>query len=219
MSKLTVDISVSLDGYVAGPSPSAENPLGVGGDTLHEWTVATETFQQVHGRSGGESGVDDEINKEMFENTGAWIMGRKMFSGGEGPWESDSNADGWWGDAPPFRNPVFVLTHHSRETVKMKNGTSFTFVTDGIESALTQARKAAADKDILIGGGAKVIQQYLQDELVDELRLHVVPVFLGGGESLFGSGHTPSLQKWTLVRVVESPTGVIHSKYRVRKSA
>jgi dihydrofolate reductase len=207
--KLVVDISVSLDGYVAGPDPSEKEPLGIGGEDLHEWVVATKTWRKRHGKSGGNAGVDADMADAMAANTGASIMGRKMFSGGTGPWESDSNADGWWGDAPPFKHSVFVLTHHPRETVTKQNGTSYVFVNDGPESALAQARKAAGKQDVLISGGGNVIQQYLPE--VDEMRLHIVPILLGGGAPLFGSGH--SLQKWTLVASAESPTGVLHATY------
>ncbi len=214
MGSLIADISVSLDGYVAGPDSSLKEPLGKNGEQLHEWVIATASWRQSHGQTGGEAGVDDEISREMSQNTGATIMGRNMFSGGDGPWESDANRDGWWGDEPPFHHPVFVLTHHERDTVSKKGGTSFEFVTSGIMDALTRAREAAGDKDILIAGGGDVIQQYVQAGLVDEIRLHTVPILLGGGASLFQGEHKPDFQKWELVRVAESPTGVVHTKYR-----
>src|SRR3989440_4613361 len=184
MTRLICDISMSLDGFVAGPNQTLEQPLGEGGERLHEWVFRLRSFREPHGLPGGETGTDDDVVAESWRATGAVVMGRRMFSGGEGPWEGDPNADGWWGDDPPFRVPVFVLTHHARETVQKQGGTSFAFVTDGIEAALEQARAAAADKDVYVGGGASVIQQYLNAGLVDELQVHVVPVLLGGGVRL-----------------------------------
>src|SRR5215210_5236992 len=161
MSKLKLDISTSLDGYVAGPNPSLDEPLGEGGEQLHEWAIAAASWRESHGLEGGETDVDDELLREHLAGVGATVMGRRMFSGGEGPWEDDPNADAWWGDEPPFRHPVFVLTHHEREPVEKEGGTTFTFVTDGIESAHEQARAAAGDMDVLVSGGADVVQQYL----------------------------------------------------------
>jgi dihydrofolate reductase len=212
MSKLIVDISVSLDGFVAGPNQTLDEPLGEGGEGLHEWAFAAASWRESHGRDGGERSTDDEIVAEHLAATGATIMGRRMFSGGEGPWESDPNADAWWGDEPPFHHPVFVLTHHSREPVEKEGGTTFTFVTDGIESALEQARAAAGGRDVAIGGGAAAVQQYLAAGLVDELQLHVVPVLLGAGTRLFSDGGSPLELRCT--RVVESPA-VTHLRYRV----
>ena len=185
MSKVTVDISISLDGYVAGPNPTLEEPLGRGGERLHEWVVSTESWRESHGLSGGETGVDADVLSEAIEKVGATIMGRKMFSGGAGPWADDPNPDGWWGDEPPFRHSVFVLTHHEREQVAKQGGTTFTFVTDGIEAALEQARAAAGDKNVAIAGGGSAIQQFLNAGLVDEMQIHVAPVLLGGGIRLF----------------------------------
>jgi dihydrofolate reductase len=220
MAKIIVDISISLDGFVAGPDISNTEPLGKGGEALHEWVVATQSWRKAHGKAGGETGVDDEISKEMSTDVGATIMGRKMYNGGEGPWESDSNADGWWGDEPPFKHPVFILTHHSRETVEKQNGTSFVFVTAGADDALLQAREAAGGKNVLVAGGAETTQQYLKAGVVDELRLHVAPVLLDGGVSLFGKGGLLSgFQRWTLIKAVESPSGVVHSKYAPRRSS
>ncbi len=212
MSKLIVDISVSLDGCVAGSDPSMKNPLGIGGEELHTWAVGTQTFQREHGRKGGETGLDDDVMAEMFTGAGAAIMGRKMFSGGEGPWEQDSNANGWWGEHPPFGHPVFVLTHHARPLLELGE-TTFTFVTDGIESALTQARAAAGKGNVMIGGGAEAVQQYLAAGEVDELRLHLVPVMLGAGTRLFENhvGEVP--ERWQKVSTLESPTGTVHLKY------
>ena len=211
MTKLTLDISMSLDGYVAGPNATVEEPLGQGGDQLHEWVVRLASWREAHGRSGGERDVDDEVMKESIAAAGAVLMGRRMFSGGEGPWEDDPVADGWWGDEPPFGVPVFVLTHHARETVTKKGGTSYTFVTDGIEAALEQARAAAGDNDVAIAGGASAVRQYLAAGLLDELYLHVVPIILGAGERLLEDVGEPTLEP---VKVVASPA-VTHVRYRV----
>src|SRR5437764_5444065 len=155
MPELILDISLSLDGFVAVPNPTLEDPLGQGGEQLHEWVIATKAWRAVHGREGGDEGIDSELTAELVGQAAATIMGRRMFSGGEGPWESDPNADAWWGDDPPFGGaPVFVLTHHARETVPKGGGNSFTFVTDGIEAALERARAAAGDKDVAVAGGA-----------------------------------------------------------------
>jgi dihydrofolate reductase len=211
MGKVFADISMSLDGFVAGPDPSLEDPLGRGGERLHEWAYGLESFKRLHGEEGGETGVDSDVLDEAFEYTGAAIMGRKMFSGGSGPWEDDPNANGWWSDEPPFRVPVFVLTHHPRETVVMRGGTSFIFVTDGFESALEQARAAAEDQNISVAGGAEAIQQALAAGCLDEIQVHVVPLLLGGGTPLFGGGE---LKKFERTRVIDSPT-VTHIRYRV----
>jgi dihydrofolate reductase len=210
MPNLILDISVSLDGYVAGPNPSLDDPLGQGGMQLHEWVLSTKAWRESHGQEGGEEGPDSDLTAELIGQASATVMGRHMFSGGEGPWEDDPNADAWWGDDPPFHHPVFVLTHHARERLEFKGGTTFTFVTDGIESALEQARAAAGDGDIRLGGGADVAQQYLRAGLLDRLQLHVVPVLLGGGVRLF-DGNQGALG---LAHVVESPTGVVHLDYR-----
>ena len=217
MGKLILDISVSADGFVAGPNPTLDEPLGAGGELLHEWVFAAASWREAHGKEGGERNVDDEVVREHLERIGATIMGRRMFSGGEGPWEDDPNADAWWGDEPPFHHPVFVLTHHAREPVEKQGGTTFTFVTDGIEAAFEQAQAAAGGKDVAIGGGAEAGRQYLKAGLVDELQLHVAPVFLGGGTRLFEDhvGETPAeLQQ---VRAIESPAGVTHLRYRVSR--
>ena len=212
MPKLILDITMSLDGYVTGPDPTLEEPLGRGGEELHEWVLATASWQESHGRpEEGETNADDQVVAEHVGRLGATIMGRRMFSNGEGPWENDPKADGWWGDEPPFRHPVFVLTHHEREPVVKEGGTTFTFVTDGIESALDQARAAAGDKDVAIAGGADVAQQYLRAGLLDELQIHVAPRLLGGGTRLFEDVSAPV----ELTRVVESPAGVSHLRYRV----
>jgi dihydrofolate reductase len=213
MSKVKLDISMSLDGFVAGPDPTLEDPLGKGGEQLHEWIVGLASWREAHSRTGGERNADDDLVREGRESTGAVIMGRRMFSGGGGPWEDDPKAGGWWGDEPPFHAPVFVLTHHERETVPKEGGTSYIFVTDGIESALDQARAAAGEKDVLIAGGADVAQQYLKAALLDEIQLHVAPVLLGGGVRLF-EGLGPDDAKLELGGVIESPA-VTHVRYRV----
>jgi dihydrofolate reductase len=210
MPQLILDISVSLDGYVAGPNADLENPLGQGGEQLHEWVLGTKAWREAHGHEGGEEGPDSQLTAELIGQASATIMGRRMYSGGEGPWESDPRAGGWWGDDPPFHHPVFVLTHHEREPVEMKGGTTFTFVSDGIASALEQAQAAAGDGDIRLGGGADVAQQYLDAGLLDRLQLHLVPLLLGGGVRLFEGAQG----KLRLARAVESPTGVVHLDYR-----
>jgi dihydrofolate reductase len=214
MQRLTLDISISLDGFVAGPNPTMEEPLGAGGELLHEWIIAAQAWRELHGREGGETNVDNELVAERLAALGATVMGRRMFSGGQGPWEDDPNADAWWGDEPPFHHPVFVLTHHEREPVEKQGGTTYTFVTDGIESALEQARAAAGDKDVTVAGGADVVQQYLAAGLFDEIQLHVAPVLLGGGVRLFDGAVPDAPRTLRRIRVVESPTGVTHVTYR-----
>jgi dihydrofolate reductase len=213
MTKLRLDITMSLDGFVAGPNQTLEHPLGEGGERLHEWAFAAASWREQHGLSGGEANADSDVVQESHDATGAVVMGRRMYSGGEGPWADDPNADGWWGDDPPFHVPVFVLTHHARETLVMKGGTSFIFVTDGIEAALAQARKAAGDKDVLAAGGATIAQQYLAAGLLDELQIHVVPLLLGDGVRLFD--HVDPTVDLELTRVIESPS-VTHLRYRVK---
>jgi len=210
MKKLAVDISMSLDGFVAGPNPTFERPLGEGGEGLHEWVLPLASWRKPHGLPGGETNASTEVVEERLESTGAVVMGRRMFSGGDGPWEDDPNADGWWGDDPPFHVPVFVLTHHPRETVTKEGGTTFAFVTEGIEAALEEARTAAGEKDVHVAGGATAVQQYLAAGLVDELQVNLAPVLLGSGTRLF-DGPPAELE---LIRVVEAPV-VTHLKYRV----
>lgn len=212
MTSLVLDISMSLDGFVAGPDPTLEQPLGVGGERLHDWAYPTRTFREIHGRAGGEDGIDSEVMAEVVARTGATVIGRRMFSGGTGPWEEDSNADGWWGEEPPFHHPVFVLTHHHREPLTKAGGTTFTFVTEGVEAALEQARAAAGEKDVAVGGGGSVAQQYLRAGLLDELHIHVAPVLLGGGTRLFDHEPAATLEP---LRVLASPTGAAHLSYRV----
>ena len=209
-----LDISMSLDGYVAGPNPTLEEPLGRGGEQLHEWVVKLAAWREPHGLEGGETGPEGDLFAASFGRIGSVIMGRKMFSGGSGPWESDPNADAWWGDDPPFHVPVFVLTHHEREPVEKEGGTTFTFVTDGFESALEQARAAAGDKDVSISGGADVAQQALRVGVVDDVTLHLAPVLLGGGTSLFGDLGTDLTLE--LTNVLEG-SDATHLQYVVRR--
>jgi dihydrofolate reductase len=212
MGKLKFQVSVSLDGFLAGPDQSVENPLGVGGMQLHEWVFPLEAFRRMHGGEGGEVNASTPVVEEAFANVGAVLMGRNMFGGGPGPWRQDPPWNGWWGEDPPYHMPVFVLTHHPRPPLAMQGGTTFYFVTDGIESALDQARKAATGKDVTIGGGANAIQQYLAAGLVDEMDLHVAPVLLGAGERLLDN-LGPAAPRFEQVRVIEAP-GVVHLKYR-----
>ncbi len=215
MPKLFLDITMSLDGFVAGPNQTLEEPLGERGEQLHEWAIAAASWREAHGQTGGETSQDSEVIDESRRDTGAVLMGRRMYSGGSGPWEDDPNADGWWGDDPPFGVAVFVLTHHDRERVTKRGGTSFTFVTDGIEAALEEARAEAGEKNVSIAGGADVAQQYLRTGLLDELQLHVAPVLLGRGVRLFDNlGASPPEIEETAV--ISSPT-VTHLKYRVVK--
>lgn len=208
MGSVTCQISISLDGFAAGPNQTMDNPLGEGGEGLHEWAIATRSWQRQQGNEGGEDSADSEVIDEVVEGIGAYIMGRKMFAG-PGPW--DESWKGWWGDEPPYHTPVFVLTHHPREPLEMRGGTTFNFVTDGIESALEQARAAANDKDIAIAGGASTIQQFLAAGHLDELYLHIVPITLGAGERLLENIGDLVLEP---VKVVASPK-VTHIKYRV----
>jgi dihydrofolate reductase len=209
MSKVTCQISISLDGFAAGPDQSLDNPLGVGGERLHEWAIATDSWRRQHGQTGGEHNADSEVVEELTANVGAYVMGRKMFGGGDGPW--DESWRGWWGEDPPFHTPVFVLTHHARDPLPLEGGTTFHFVTDGIASALEQARAAAGGKDVAIAGGAQTVQQFLAAGLLDELYLHIAPVILGGGERLLENIGDPTLEP---VEVVGSPRAT-HIKYRV----
>ena len=211
MSKVRVHISTSVDGYVAGPNQSQEHPLGAGGEELHDWLVRLRSWREQAGMDGGEENISNRIFSEVLTNFGAEIMGRGKFGPAtRGPW-GDDPWQGWWGEEPPFHKPVFVLTHHEREPLILSD-TTFTFVTEGIESALARAREAAGDKDVFIGGGADVINQYLAAGLVDELELHVAPILLGAGARLF-DGVGPNL-KLEPLRTVEAP-GVAHLKYRV----
>ena len=193
MSELHVRcFSVSIDGYGAGPDQSLENPMGVGGMRLHEWAFQTPTFRKMFGQEGGEAGVDEKFAAKGFENIGAWILGRNMFGPIRGPWPDDA-WKGWWGDNPPYHVPVFVLTNHARPSLVMEGGTTFHFVTDGIESALRQAVSSAGGKNIRLGGGVSTIRQYLGAGLIDEMHLAMAPVLLGQGENLFSGLDLPTL--------------------------
>ncbi|MFI5835446.1 dihydrofolate reductase family protein [Micromonospora sp. NPDC051300] len=209
MGDVTSQLSVSLDGYVAAPDQSVRDPLGRGGLRLHEWAFATETWRAQHGLPDGERTVDAEVVEEMTAGVGAYVMGRRMFGGGEGPW--DPTWTGWWGAEPPFRAPVFVLTHHPRESLPLAGGTEFHFVTDGPEAALARARAAAGDDDVCVAGGGETVRGYLAAGLLDSLWLHVVPVVLGGGTPLFDGALDVALEP---EKVVAAPT-VTHIRYRV----
>jgi dihydrofolate reductase len=208
MTQINVEISVSLDGFVAGPNQTLEEPLGKDGEFLHEWIFGLPSWRAKHGLEGGEWNADDDLVAANVVATGAVVMGRRMWSGGAGPWGNDPNADGWWGDKPPFDVPVFVVTHHARAS-ETKGSTPIAFVTDGVEAAIEQARAAAGEKNVNVAGGAQVVQQAMRAGLVDELRLHVAPVFLGDGVRLF-DGVEGRLR---VVDVVNSPT-VTHLTYR-----
>ncbi len=214
MTKLRFQISMSLDGFIAGPNPSEKDPLGEGGMRLHEWAFKLAAWRKPHGRDGGEVNASSEIVEDALRNVGATIMGRNMFGGGPGAWGEDP-WDGWWGEDPPFHTPVFVLTHHPREPLEKRGGTTFFFVSEGIVSALDQAKEAAAGRDVSLGGGASVAQQYLSAGLIDELQLNVVPVFLGEGTRLFGHD-TGTHLRLDSVGVVEAP-GVTHLRYSLPK--
>ncbi len=193
MSKVRVaGFSVSIDGFAAGPSQSLADPLGQRGMELHQWAFHTKTFCAMHGQPGGEVGVDDDFAARSMSNSGAFILGRNMFSPVRGPW-LDESWKGWWGENPPYHTPVFVLTHHARAPLRMEGGTTFYFVTDGVESALAQARAAAGEKDIRIGGGVATVRQYLALGAIDEIHLAIAPVVLGRGEALFAGIDLPGL--------------------------
>jgi dihydrofolate reductase len=198
---------MSLDGFVAGPDQSPKNPLGVGGMRLHEWVVELAAWRAMHGLEGGEVNQSTKVVEESLANIGATVMGRNMFGGHPGPWDSRNPWTGWWGTEPPFHHPVFVITHHAREPLLLEGGTTFTFVTDGIESALDQARRAAGGKDVSLAGGANVANQYLAAGLVDEMAIHLVPILLGSGERLFE--RVGDLHGLRLVRTIATPK-VVH---------
>jgi dihydrofolate reductase len=193
MTKVRVmSFTISLDGYGAGSNQSVEQPLGSGGEELHQWLVETRTFRSMNGEEGGDSGIDEDFASRGFTNVGAWIMGRNMFGPVRGPWP-DESWKGWWGDNPPYHVPVFVLTHHTHRTIEMDGGTTFYFVTDGVQAALEQAREAAGGRDIRIGGGVNTIRQFLQAGLIDEMHMAIAPILLGTGEHLLTGIDLPSL--------------------------
>jgi dihydrofolate reductase len=218
MSKLRFRISMSLDGFVAGPDQSVKDPLGIGGMRLHEWVFPLAVFRTMHGMEGGIVNENTAVVEESFANIGATIMGRNMFGGHPGPWNITGDAqnlwNGWWGNNPPFHHPVFVLTHHAREPLALEGGTTFTFVTGGIATALEQARKAATGKDVALGGGAHAAQQYLAAGLVDEMLISLVPTLLGSGERLF-NGSGDNMHGLELVQTVATPE-VVHLKFAKR---
>jgi dihydrofolate reductase len=210
MSRLKVNITMSLDGFTAGPDQSEREPLGVGGERLHEWLIPLKAFRETHREEGGEVNASTPFAEEILAGTGATIMGRNMFGGGPGPW-ADEAWKGYWGDNPPYHHPVFVLTRHPRGPLEMQGGTTFYFVTDGIESALEQARAAAGDKVVSLGGGANVVQLYLAAGLLDEIVVSLVPIFLGGGTRLFDNLGKPG-PRLRQVQAVDAP-GVTHIRY------
>jgi dihydrofolate reductase len=203
-------ISISLDGFVAGPNQSEENPLGEGGEGLHEWVVELAAWRKAHGREGGEVNASSEVIERAQANVGAQLMGRGMFGGGPGPWPEDPPWNGWWGEDPPFHVPVFVLTHHERPPLELGD-TTFHFVTDGVEAAVEQAKQAAGDGDLLLAGGAEAAQQCLAAGLVDEMQLSLVPILLGSGARLFDN--LGGVKGFEQVEAVEAP-GVTHLTYR-----
>jgi dihydrofolate reductase len=211
MSRLRFRISMSLDGFVAGPNQSVDDPLGVGGMRLHEWVFPLAVWRTMQGMDGGAVSESTPVIEESLTNIGATVMGRNMFGGHPGPWDPRRPWNGWWGDNPPYHHPVFVLTHHARQPLEMNGGTTFNFVTDGIESALEQARYAARGKDVSLAGGASAAQQYLAAGLVDEMEISLVPTLLGGGERLFDRVGA-DLRGLALVRTVAAPD-VTHLKF------
>ena len=213
MSELRFNIAMSLDCFVAGPRQSEQDPLGVGGEQLHKWLFPLAAFRETHGEEGGDVNASTPVVERWTENIGAGVMGRNMFGGGPGPWGEDPWT-GWWGDDPPFHHPVFVLTHHPREPLELQGGTTFHFVTDGIESALDQARESAGGKDVSLAGGASVAQQYLAAGLVDEIGISLVPVLLGDGARLFDNLGDAAIEL-EQVRAIDAP-GVTHLTYRAR---
>jgi len=212
MSRLRVSITMSLDGYVAGPDQSEENPLGSGGQDLHKWFYPLKAFREMHGEEGGDVNASSAVVEQRLANVGATIMGRNMFGPVRGPW-GDESWRGWWGENPPFHTPVFVLTHHPRAPLQMQGGTTFHFVSDGIESALRQAKDAARGRDVSLGGGAATVNQYLAAGLVDEIDISIAPLILGAGERLF-AGLDHRTLKLKQIRAVDAP-GVAHIKYEV----
>lgn len=211
MGKVRFSVSVSLDGFLAGPEQSLDNPLGIGGEALHEWAFSLAAWRAPHGLEGGEENASTPVLEEMLANVGAYLMGRNMFGGGPGPW-SEPPWNGWWGENPPFHVPVFVLTHHPREPLELAGGTTFYFVTGGSNAALALAREAAGDRDVVIAGGADAVQQYLRAGVVDEFTLSVAPLLLGGGTRLLEGVGGVAIEQ---IRVIEAP-GVCHLTYRVR---
>jgi dihydrofolate reductase len=215
MTKVIADLSISLDGFVAGPDPSQQDPLGIGGMQLHEWAFKAMSWRAEHDLEGGEDNADSEHIETLRARIGAGIMGRKMYSGGTGGWEDDPNPRGWWGDDPPFHHHVYVLTHHEREPLKMEGGTTFHFVTDGVRSAYEQAIAAAGEKDVQVHGGGSVVTQLLREGLLDELTVHIAPVLLGSGSRLLDDVPAGKLER--LETFGSDSTGTVHIRYAVVK--
>jgi dihydrofolate reductase len=214
VSRVRFKISMSLDGFVAGPSQSVDNPLGIGGMRLHQWVFPLKVWRAMQGLEGGEVNESTPVVEESLANIGATVMGRNMFGGHPGPWDPLKPWNGWWGVNPPYHHPVFVLTHYPREPLKLEGGTTFTFLTKGIEAGLEQARRAAGGKDVSLAGGARAAQQYLAAGLVDEMEIHVVPTLLSSGERLF-DGLGDDLHGLELVRTIATPK-VTHLKFARR---
>lgn len=212
MGKVRFSITMSIDGYIAGPDPSLEHPLGVGGEQLHDWALALEAWRRPHGLEGGEVNESTPVMEATQANVGAYLMGRNMFGGGPGDW-GDDPWNGWWGDDPPFHAPVFVVTHHAREPLELQD-TTFRFVTDGAQTALERARAAAGGRDVLISGGASVVGQCLDAGLVDEFTLSIAPILLGGGTPLFAN--RSATERLEQIGVISAP-GVAHVTYRVAR--
>ena len=214
MSKLIADLSMSLDGFVAGPEPSQKDPLGIGGEQLHEWAFAATAWRQEHGLEGGADNADSALVESLRARIGAGIMGRKMYSGGSGGWEDDPNPRGWWGDDPPFHHHVYVLTSHEREPLEMEGGTTFHYVTDGVQSAYEQAVAASGGKDVQVHGGGSAVSQFLRAGLLDELTVHIAPIFLGSGARLLDDVPAGRLER---LNTLASDKGVVYISYRVLK--
>lgn len=213
MGKIHYDVSMSLDGYVAGPDQSKDHPLGINGNLLHEWMTKLAVWRKDAGLEGGETNANTKVYLEKEFDNGALIMGRNMFGGGPGPWK-EPLWNGWWGDNPPFHKPVFVLTHYQRPILEMEGNNSFTFVTEGITTALDLAKKSAGEKDIAIGGGT-IAKQFIAAGLIDDLSIHLIPVFLGAGVKLFDSESLASV-KLEQKSIIDGP-GVVHLKYKILK--
>ena len=221
MQRLRVEsFTLSIDGYAAGPVQSLQNPLGVGGQSLHGWALATHTIQQkLFGMDGGETGIDNDYAARGFQNVGAWILGRNMFGPVRGPWP-DESWRGWWGENPVYHMPVFIVTNHPRAPLKMEGGTTFYFVTDGIHAALERARQASNGMDVRVGGGPNIIQQYLREGLVDEMHLAIAPILLGSGSRLFDGVDLPSLgNSCTEHAVSPKATHIVLSRKHVQGDA
>ncbi|HKP28876.1 MAG TPA: dihydrofolate reductase family protein [Gemmatimonadales bacterium] len=213
MSRIRLKISMSLDGFVAGPDQSVQDPLGKGGERLHDWVIRLRAWRSAHGLDGGEVNASSAVVEESVQNIGATVMGRNMFGGHPGPWQQENPWRGWWGNNPPFHHPVFVVTHFPREKLVLEGGNSFTFVTSGVEAAVDEARRAAGGKDVSLAGGASVARQCLRANLVDEMEINLAPVVLGAGERLLDG--VSDLHGLSLVRTIATPD-VVHLKFARR---